>query len=201
MAEINSDVSVVDVYDMASEIGKEFEKLIDANGPEMVSHVLPKVITVLENLESLAIKNERENTVVHDLMSKITRLEMEKIEKAEDRQRFEAVSFSSFNLKIIENSFQELEQIEEHWREESKELLSLVSRLQEENRKLIVAAERQKAPDDCASPVQDVDMTMVHRLRNMVDKQRDQIRAKDKELAIKISELETVSSWTLVIDS
>lgn len=71
--------------------------------------------------------------------------------------------------------------------------MALVSRLQEENRKLIVAAERQKYPDDCASPVQDVDMTMVHRLRTMVDKQRDQIRGKDKELAVKISELETVN--------
>lgn len=38
MSETNSiqDVSVVDVYDLASEIGKECEKIIDAYGTESV---------------------------------------------------------------------------------------------------------------------------------------------------------------------
>jgi hypothetical protein len=38
MSESNSiqDVSVVDVYDLASEIGKECEKIIDAYGTESV---------------------------------------------------------------------------------------------------------------------------------------------------------------------
>lgn len=91
MEDIVSDVSVVDVYDIASEIGKEFERIIDTNGVDTVSKVLPKVISALENLESLALKNERENTTIQELTARITKLEMEKIEKAEDRQRFEAV--------------------------------------------------------------------------------------------------------------
>lgn len=36
-------VSVVDVYDLASEIGKEFEKLIDHFGTDSVTSLMPKV--------------------------------------------------------------------------------------------------------------------------------------------------------------
>lgn len=86
-----SDVSVVDVYDIASEIGKECEKLIDSFGVESVTNLMPKVIHALELLESLATKNERENTIVQELRAKISQLETDKIGKAEDRQRFEKV--------------------------------------------------------------------------------------------------------------
>lgn len=69
----------------------------------------------------------------------------------------------------------------------------MVTRLQDENRKLLAAAEKRRSPEEIVgSPVQDVDMAIMQRLRAMVDKQREQIRAKDKELSVKISELETV---------
>lgn len=88
---VASDVSVVDVYDIASEIGKECEKLIDLFGAQSVTNLMPKVINALELLENLAIKNERENTTVQELSAKISQLESDKIGKAEDRQRFEKV--------------------------------------------------------------------------------------------------------------
>lgn len=91
MEEYEVDVSVVDVYDIASEIGKEFERIIDAHGTDAVTSLMPKVIGALEHLENLALRNERENTTIHDLSTRIAKLEMEKIEKAEDRQRFESV--------------------------------------------------------------------------------------------------------------
>jgi hypothetical protein len=83
--------SVVDVYDIASEIGKEFEKLIDAHGAEAVTSLMPKVITALEQLERLAMRNEREDTAVQELRARVAQLEADKLEKAEDRQRFEKV--------------------------------------------------------------------------------------------------------------
>lgn len=89
MEEYDTEVSVVDVYDIASDIGKEFEKIIDAYGTQAVSTLIPKVVSALESLEGLATKNERENTTVEDLRSRITKLESDKVEKAEDRQRFE----------------------------------------------------------------------------------------------------------------
>lgn len=90
--DIGGEVSVVDVYDIASEIGKECEKIIDQFGAEAVTSLMPKVINALELLENLATKNERENTQMQELRAKILQLENDKIEKAEYRQRFEKVS-------------------------------------------------------------------------------------------------------------
>ncbi|PSN51361.1 RILP-like protein [Blattella germanica] len=181
MEEYEQEVSVVDVYDIASEIGKEFEKIIDAHGTEAVTSLMPKVINALEHLEGLATKNERENTTVQELKTRIAQLENDKVEKAEDRQRFE----------------KELEQIEEHWREESRDLVSMVTRLQEENRKLSSSlAERQdQSPEEAAhasSP--EVDVAVLQRLRNLIDQQRDQMRSKDRELTAKSTEIDNLTT-------
>lgn len=85
------DVSVVDVYDIASDIGKECEKIIDQFGADAVNSLMPKVINALELLENLAMRNERENITLQELKSRIALLENDKIEKAEYRQRFEKV--------------------------------------------------------------------------------------------------------------
>lgn len=87
-----SSLSVVDVYDIASEIGKEFEKLIESFGPDSIINLVPKVINALEALENLATKNERENTEVQSLQAKISQLQTDKFEKLEERQRFEKVN-------------------------------------------------------------------------------------------------------------
>lgn len=85
------DISVVDVYDVAADIGKECEKIIELHGADAIKNFMPKVINALELLERLATKNERENTQVQELQAKILQLETDKIGKAEDRQRFEKV--------------------------------------------------------------------------------------------------------------
>lgn len=181
MEEYEQEVSVVDVYDIASEIGKEFEKIIDAHGTEAVTSLMPKVINALEHLEGLATKNERENTTVQELKARIAQLENDKVEKAEDRQRFE----------------KELEQIEEHWREESQDLVAMVTRLQEENRKLSSSlAERQDhSPDGAAQATSpEVDVAVLQRFRNLIDQQRDQMRARDRELTAKSTEIDNLTT-------
>ncbi|XP_055535846.1 RILP-like protein homolog isoform X2 [Wyeomyia smithii] len=77
------EVSVVDIYDLASEIGKEFEKIIDKNGPNSVIDLIPKVINVLELLEAVLIKRDNEDSAVQELRDKIAQLETDKLEKAE----------------------------------------------------------------------------------------------------------------------
>lgn len=181
---VASDVSVVDVYDIASEIGKECEKLIDLFGAQSVTNLMPKVINALELLENLAIKNERENTTVQELSAKISQLESDKIGKAEDRQRFE----------------KELEQIEEHWRQESRDLVAMVTRLQEENRRLAETLQESQSDSQYSSkqttitPSQEVDIAVLQHLRSMIDKQRDQIRARDRELSQKTTEIENLTA-------
>lgn len=181
---VASDVSVVDVYDIASEIGKECEKLIDLFGAQSVTNLMPKVINALELLENLAIKNERENTTVQELSAKISQLESDKIGKAEDRQRFE----------------KELEQIEEHWRQESRDLVAMVTRLQEENRRLAETLQESRSDSQYGSKQttitasQEVDIAVLQHLRSMIDKQRDQIRARDRELSQKTAEIENLTA-------
>lgn len=94
--ELVGEVTVVDVYDIASDIGKECEKIIDHYGADAVTALMPKVINALELLENLATKNERENTQLLELKSKISQLENDKIEKAEYRQKFEKVLWHFF---------------------------------------------------------------------------------------------------------
>ncbi|EEB14653.1 Vimentin, putative [Pediculus humanus corporis] len=173
------ELSVVDVYDIASEIGKEFEKIIDGHGPDIVMSLMPKVIYALEHLENFSLQNEKENTIVQDLKSKITKLELEKIEKAEDQKRFE----------------RELEQIEDHWKSETKDLVEVLGKVQEENKRLRGTVADQKNLSASNSTIAtEVDIVVLQRLKAMVDSQREQIRNKEKELANKVSELESLTT-------
>lgn len=174
-SDLGGEVSVVDVYDIASEIGKECEKIIDQFGAEAVTSLMPKVIGALELLETLATRNERENTQMQELRAKIHRLETDKQERAEYRQRFE----------------KELEAIEEQWRIESRELVSVVARLQDENRRL-VKVQGSSQPADVSHEQTAPDDAMLQRLQTIIDRQRDELRNKERNLQDKTTEFETV---------
>jgi len=84
-------LSVVDVYDIAQDIGREFEAIIDAYGTDAITGLMPKVVAALEQMEMLAMNNERENTTVDDLRATVQQLEMDKQERTEDRTKYEKV--------------------------------------------------------------------------------------------------------------
>ena len=86
-------LSVVDVYDIAASVGKDFETIIDSYGPEAVTELMPKVITVLEHLENLAAKNQKENTEISELRFAVEKLQNEKKIRAQQREKYEEVSF------------------------------------------------------------------------------------------------------------
>ncbi|CAH1977779.1 unnamed protein product [Acanthoscelides obtectus] len=172
-SDFSGEVTVVDVYDIASDIGKECEKIIDLYGADAVTALMPKVINALEQLENLATKNERENTLLHELQSKIAQLENDKLEKAEYRKKFE----------------RELEAIEDQWRSETKDLISLVSRLQEENRRLLKEQSPEMTPTQLpATP----DGDMLQKLKQSIERQRDEIRFKEKLLQEKNSDVDNL---------
>lgn len=140
------------------------------------------MINALELLENLATKNERENNQLLELRSKIAQLENDKIEKAEYRQKFE----------------RELEVIEEQWRTESKELVNLVSRLQEENRRLAKGqgqdTQQQQQQQQPETPTDGG--AVLQSLKTMVEKQRDELKLKEKLLQEKCCDVEMVSCKT-----
>lgn len=145
---------------------------------------MPKVVSALELLESLATRNERENTLLNELQLKISQLENDKREKAEYRQKFE----------------KELEAIEEQWRSETKELVSMVAKLQEDNRRLL----KDQNPDnqlsngstDCLH-----DAVMLQRLKDNLEKQREEIREKEKLIQEKNLDAENVSLFFSTLKS
>ena len=50
MEEEEIQINVVDVYDLASDIGKEFEIIIDKYGADALRSLMPRVICALEHL-------------------------------------------------------------------------------------------------------------------------------------------------------
>lgn len=89
-------VTVVDVYDQAAGIGKEFEKLIENYGVDAVTDLMPKVIKALEQLESLAGRYEKESSEISELRYTIDKLETEKQERSQERLRYEEVCFCKY---------------------------------------------------------------------------------------------------------
>ncbi|XP_069954557.1 RILP-like protein homolog isoform X6 [Cherax quadricarinatus] len=179
MEEEDLRISVVDVYDLASEIGKEFEKIIDRNGAEAVTGLMPRVISALEQLEKLATRHESTSSYIQELRATIIHLENEKIGKAEDRQRYE----------------RELEDIEERLREESHELVEMVSRLQDENRKLsssLAKTEGNHIHSNGATP--EIDLKVVTRLQEVIEAQREQLHKTENECHLKATELDNLKS-------
>lgn len=179
--------TVVDVYDIASDIGKECEKIIDRYGADTVTALMPKLINALELLENLASKNEWENTLLGELKAKIEQLENDKMEKAEYRQKFD----------------KELEAIEDQWRTESKDLIGLVSRLQEENRRLAKdhdlptggAARSGAGVGTPLSPTEGANEgAMLEKLRVVMERQRNELREKERLLQDKTDDLDMLRS-------
>lgn len=84
-------VSVMDVYDLAMDIGKECESLITVVGSDSANSLIKKVIVALELLERFANKNDQENSALAEMACRIEQLEAEKEKKAESRHKFEKV--------------------------------------------------------------------------------------------------------------
>jgi len=92
-------LSTVDVYELASVIGSQFEKLIDSYGPESVSNLMPTVIRVLEHLEELAKFSESERAEAVELRYTVEQLLAEKNLKAEERLKYEKAIYLLFFLE------------------------------------------------------------------------------------------------------
>ncbi|CAG2162820.1 unnamed protein product [Oppiella nova] len=114
------DIEVEDVYDLAAEIGDEFQKVITGHGSELVKHLMPKVIRVLEHLEMITILKEDFDSKTDTLKHTIFELENDKRERALNLNKYEL----------------EMESIEENWRKENLQLTQCVSQLQHQNLRL-----------------------------------------------------------------
>jgi len=171
----DKNLNLVDVYDIAADIGKEFEELIDHHGAEQVTSLMQKVISALEHLEVLVQKNDSELILIEDLKKTIEHLEHEDTKKNDERHKYA----------------RDIEQVEEHFKQETKDYLTTIKRLQEENRKLssslTAATERDSAFSEDESYIE---IDLVNKLQSIVEKQREQIRNLDNNLSEVKSDLD-----------
>jgi len=175
----DKNLNLVDVYDIAADIGKEFEQMIDHHGAEEVTSLMQKVISALEHLEILVQNNETEQLMIEDLKKTIEHLEHEETKKADERLKYA----------------RDIEQVEEHYKAETKDYLTTIKRLQEENRKLssslTAATERDSAFSEDESYIE---IDLVNKLQGIVEKQREQIRGLEGNLSDVKSDLEEMKS-------
>uniref|UniRef100_A0A914D989 RILP-like protein n=1 Tax=Acrobeloides nanus TaxID=290746 RepID=A0A914D989_9BILA len=159
-------ITVVDVYDLAASIGKDFELLIDQYGKESIHNLMPKVISALETLEAFANVNEKENAQIIDLQKTIECLEKEKQLRMQDKLRLE----------------KDIVEVEESFKKEIDELWSMIRNLQGENKNLknrLTTAKNEEITSNETAPVNDGEYQMIVDLKNVSIRQKDQ---KIKEL-------------------
>lgn len=97
-----------------------------------------------------------------------------------------------------------METIEDQWHGETKELMDLVNRLQEENRRIKqneyknvndnIADGKQvpKTEQNVSNLLNESDFQKLKRLRGQMEKQRDELMCRDQEIEEKNTEIENV---------
>lgn len=175
-----ADLTVMDVYDIAAVVGQEFERIIDQYGCEALSRLMPKVVRVLEILEVLVSRNSI-SPETEELRLELDRLRVERIDRMEKERKHK----------------KELELVEDVWRGEAQDLLSQIAQLQEENKALLNNLSIKESPMTDEDIQKQEGMTererqVMKKLKEVVDKQRDEIRAKDRELTLRNEDVEAL---------
>ncbi|XP_035592011.1 RILP-like protein 1 isoform X2 [Oncorhynchus keta] len=174
-----TELTVMDVYDIAAVVGKEFERIIDQFGCEASLRLMPKVVRVLEVLEVLVTRNNI-NPETEELRRELDRLRMERNDRLKKEQLHQ----------------KELELVEDVWRGEAQDLLSQITQLQVENKSLRKSLSLKDSPvtEDLQRQegVSERECQVMKKLKEVVDKQRDEIRDKDHELKLKNEDLEAL---------
>ncbi|XP_037548421.1 RILP-like protein 1 [Nematolebias whitei] len=174
-----ADLTVMDVYDMAAVVGQEFERIIDQYGCEALSRLMPKVVRVLEILEVMVSRSSL-SPDTEELRLELDRLRLERTERLEKERRHR----------------QELERVEDVWRGEAQDLLCQIAQLQEENRTLLsnMSTKDPMNEDELQrhEGMTEREKQVMMKLKEVVDKQRDEIRAKDREVTLKNEDIEAL---------
>lgn len=84
-----SALTVDDVYEMAKLIGSEVEKLIDSYGKESATVLLPKIVKVLELLESFASRNNVHKSKEQELLKAFETLHVQKQKKTRSVKEYD----------------------------------------------------------------------------------------------------------------
>lgn len=174
-----ADLTVMDVYDIAAVVGQEFERIIDQYGCEALSRLMPKVVRVLEILEVMVSRSSI-SPETEELRLELDKLRLERIDRLEKEKKHR----------------KELELVEDVWRGEAQDLLTQIAQLQEENKSLLtnMSIKDPMSEEDLQrhEGMTERERQVMKKLKEVVDKQRDEIRAKDRELTLKNEDIEAL---------
>ncbi|XP_034565049.1 RILP-like protein 1 isoform X2 [Notolabrus celidotus] len=174
-----ADLTVMDVYDIAAVVGQEFERIIDQYGCEALSRLMPKVVRVLEILEVMVSRNNI-SPETEELRLELDKLRLERMDRLEKEKKHR----------------KELELVEDVWRGEAQDLLTQIAQLQEENKSLLtnVSGKDPMSEEELQrhEGMTEREKQVMKKLKEVVDKQRDEIRAKDRELTLKNEDIEAL---------
>ncbi len=95
------DFSVADVYEHAAKIGQDIDLMIREYGEKSVQQIMPKIVFILEQLEGLAEKVQRDTTVISDLNTEKEKLAIECKKETALKRQVEEVSFGFEILKLL----------------------------------------------------------------------------------------------------
>ncbi|XP_040899197.1 RILP-like protein 1 [Toxotes jaculatrix] len=175
-----AELTVMDVYDIAAVLGQEFERIIDRFGGESLVGVVHKVVRVLELLETLVSRGAA-GQEAEELRRELERLRQERSDRYEQERKHQ----------------KELELVEDVWRGEVQDLLSQITQLQAENKRLFVSLSLKESPvteEDLQRQegMSEKERQVMKKLEDLADKQRDEIRAKDHELTLRNEDVEAL---------
>ncbi|XP_029371462.1 RILP-like protein 1 isoform X7 [Echeneis naucrates] len=174
-----ADLTVMDVYDIAAVVGQEFERMIDQYGCEALSRLMPKVVRVLEILEVMVSRTSI-SPETEELRLELDKLRLERMDRLEKEKKHR----------------KELELVEDVWRGEAQDLLTQIAQLQEENKTLLtnMSIKDPLSEEDLQrhEGMTERERQVMKKLKEVVDKQRDEIRAKDRELTLKNEDIEAL---------
>lgn len=175
-----SALTVDDVYKIAKVIGTDVEKLIDGYGKESAEGLVPKIVKVLELLESFASRNHAHKLREEELLKTFETIQLQQQKKRGGKENDDA------NDK---NEIRELQQKEQQWKRRCEELQVQIQQLQEDREVLESRLRGSHAQED---RVQRQEREVMIRLKEVVDKQRDDLRAKSQEITTITKEVEAL---------
>lgn len=175
-----SALTVDDVYKIAKVIGTDVEKLIDGYGKESAEGLVPKIVKVLELLESFASRNHAHKLREEELLKTFETIQLQQQKKRGGKENDDAKD---------KNEIRELQQKEQQWKRRCEELQVQIQQLQEDREVLESRLRGSHAQED---RVQRQEREVMIRLKEVVDKQRDDLRAKSQEITTITKEVEAL---------
>ncbi|KAL7075549.1 hypothetical protein ACQ4LE_005036 [Meloidogyne hapla] len=173
-------LTVIDVYDLAESINRDFEILVEKYGNDSFESIVGKVISALETLEALAKYNDKDNSEIIDLQKTIERFEQEKQQRIKDKE-------------VLERDFIELE---DSYKKEIDDLCKIIQKLQVENKcmkeQLSSGEDDVKEADEKNEDYVDEQLQTLIDLRKMTHTQKDQIKQLQKDLDTYCCEVESL---------